>query len=231
MKARELEVNEAERHLRADAQRNRARLLEAAAAVFAEHGLEVSVGEVALRAGVGRATVFRNFPTKQDLIAAIVRKRIDDAIAAGRALLADGDPGESLFGFIGEIVGRHQIDRPLFEACADEFLVRPEMRAGYTQMLEVLDSLLDAGKQAGTVRPEIGALDVMMMVKGVCAALSSLGDPGGELPQRYVDLVCAAISTPAHPYPLRGSTPTLADLDHAHTAAGGETATRAGGIP
>jgi AcrR family transcriptional regulator len=223
-------MSEAERHLRADAQRNRERLLEAAATVFAEHGLDVSVGEVALRAGVGRATVFRNFPTKQDLIAAIVRKRIDDAVAAGRELLVGDDPGESAFAFIGEIVGRQRLDRPLFEACADEFLARPEMRAAYTRVLELLDSLLDAAKQAGTVRREVGALDVMMMVKGVCAALSSVGEPSGELAQRYVDLVCAAISTPSHAYPLRGNTPTLADLDRAHATAGGETATPSGGI-
>ena len=64
-----------ERPLRADAERNRRRLLAAAAQLFREQGLDVGVAEIAQCAGVGRATLFRNFPTKQDLIAAIVIKR------------------------------------------------------------------------------------------------------------------------------------------------------------
>jgi hypothetical protein len=157
--------------------------------------------------------VFRNFPTKQDLIAAIVGKRIHEAVVVGRELLASGDPADSVFGFIAEIVGRRQIDRALFEAVTEEFLSRAEIRAAMAQILTVLDELLDAGKRAGSVRPEIGALDVMMLVKGICAAMSSLGEHGGEIVERYVDLVCAAISTPARAQPLRGSTPTLPDLE------------------
>ena len=64
------------RRLRADAERNRTRLLEAAAEMFSEGGLDVGVGEIAARAGVGRGTLFRNFPTKQDLVAAVVVKRM-----------------------------------------------------------------------------------------------------------------------------------------------------------
>ncbi len=63
-------------HLRADAQRNLALILEAARAVFAEEGLDASVAEVAERAGVGTATIFRRFPTKDDLIAAILEQEL-----------------------------------------------------------------------------------------------------------------------------------------------------------
>ena len=75
-------------------------LLLAARTIFAEHGLEVSVGEIAHRAGVGRGTLFRNFPSKQDLIAAIVVERMREAAQAGRELLRDGDPAEAVFGYI-----------------------------------------------------------------------------------------------------------------------------------
>ena len=71
-------VNAATRPLRADAERNRKRLLDAAAAVFAEHGLEASTAEIARRAGVGHGTVFRRFPTKDDLVAAIVVDRLGE---------------------------------------------------------------------------------------------------------------------------------------------------------
>jgi AcrR family transcriptional regulator len=161
---------------------------------------------------VGRATVFRNFPTKQDLIAAIVIKRIGDAVAAGRELLATGDPAEGVFAFIGEMVGRQQVDRALVEAVETEFLARPEINAAIAEVLTVLDALLDVGKQAGTVRPDVGALDVMMMVKGVCAAGPALVSVDAQTVERLIDLVCAAISTPAHIRPLRGRTPTLASL-------------------
>ena len=187
----------AEKHLRADALRNRERILEAAADVFGEHGIEVSVGEVARRAGVGRATLFRNFPTKQDLIAAIVVERMRAAAQSGRELLGAEDPGEAVYAFIREILGRQQMDRGLFEAVAEEFLVRPEIRDAVTEVTGVLSELLDAGKRAGVIRPEVGAFDVMMLVKGLCVSVAAFGDAGGGLVDRHVDLVFAAITTPA----------------------------------
>src|SRR5947209_832906 len=98
-----------ERALRADAERNRRRVLDAAQALFRERGLDVGVAEIAQRAGVGRGTLFRNFPTKQDLVAAIVIDRMHEATEYGRTLLGDPDAGEAFFGFLEEIVGR-QLD-------------------------------------------------------------------------------------------------------------------------
>ena len=93
------------RTLRADAERNRRRLLVAAQALFCERGLDVGVGEIAQHAGVGRGTLFRNFPSKEDLIAAIVVERMTDATVLGKSLLEAPDPG-ALFQFLEEIVGR-----------------------------------------------------------------------------------------------------------------------------
>src|SRR5215472_3034478 len=96
---------QSDRALRADAERNRRRLLDAAQELFRERGLEVGVAEIAQRAGVGRGTLFRNFPTKQDLITAIVIDRMNEATEYGRTLLDAPDAGEALFGFLEEIVG------------------------------------------------------------------------------------------------------------------------------
>ena len=76
---------EERRPLRADAERNRRRLLEAATQLFCERGLDVGVAEIAERAGVGRGTLFRNFPSKEDLIAAIVVERMGESVGRGRA--------------------------------------------------------------------------------------------------------------------------------------------------
>src|SRR5258708_36935827 len=88
---------ESTKPLRADAERNRRLLLDAAAEAFAEHGLDVSVGEIARRAGVGQGTVFRRFPTKEHLIAAVVVDRMHQASARGRGAPPPPAPGAAGF--------------------------------------------------------------------------------------------------------------------------------------
>ena len=217
-------MSESERPQRSDALRNRQRLLQAAADAFCERGLEVGVGEIAQRAGVGRGTLFRNFPTKQDLIAAIVVERMRDAVLAGKALLAADEDGVAVFDFIEDVVGRQQIDRCLFEAVADEFLANSEIRAAHAEVVEVLEELLERGRQAGVIRPEVGAMDVLMLVKGVCAAAAALGEASPDIVERHLDLVRAAISTPGHAVPLRGKSPTLDDLNRAFPQPAGSPA-------
>src|ERR1700678_2312744 len=122
---------ESTKPLRADAERNRRLLLDAAAAAFAEHGLDVGVGEIARRAGVGRGTVFRRFPTKEHLIAAVVVDRMHHASDLGRDLLTDPDPGEALFALLGEMVRAARTDRALFEAVDDTFLANEDIRVAH----------------------------------------------------------------------------------------------------
>jgi AcrR family transcriptional regulator len=201
-----------ERPQRSDAARNRQRLLEAATAVFAERGLDAGVGEIAARAGVGRGTLFRNFASKEDLIAAIVVERMREAIGWGRELLAGAtDDSAAVFEFMEGVVSRQRSDKALVEAVADEFLANPEIRAVHAELLALLEDLLAQGKRAGAVRPEVGALDVMMLVKGVCATASAL-EASPEALARHLDLIRAAISSPGHLVPLRGRTPTVPDL-------------------
>ena len=202
-----------ERALRADAERNRKRLLAAAQALFRERGLEVGVAEIAQRAGVGRGTLFRNFPTKQDLIAAIVIERMKEATDYGRTLLDAPDAGEALFGFLEEIVGRQQVDRCLFDAVADTFLANEDIRAAHADIVRGLDDLLTRAKEAGAVRSDVGAMDVLVLVKGVCEAASALAATEPAIVGRQLDLVPAAISVSAADRPLRGRAPTLADVE------------------
>ena len=202
-----------ERALRADAERNRKRLLAAAQALFRERGLEVGVAEIAQRAGVGRGTLFRNFPTKQDLIAAIVIERMKEATDYGRTLLDAPDAGEALFGFLEEIVGRQQVDRCLFDAVADTFLANEDIRAAHADIVRGLDDLLTRAKEAGAVRSDVGAMDVLVLVKGVCEAASALAATDPAIVGRQLDLVRCAISVSAGGRPLRGRAPTLADVE------------------
>ena len=202
-----------ERALRADAERNRRRLLDAAESLFCERGLDVGVAEIAERAGVGRGTLFRNFPSKEDLIAAIVVERMGEAVDRGRGLLDARDPGEALFEFLAEIAGRQQLDRALFEAVADAWLANDEIRAAHAGVVGVLGDLLGRAQAAGAVREDIGAMDVLMLLKGVCEAACAFAGSEPGMVTRQLDLVCAAISAHAADRPLRGRPPTLADIE------------------
>lgn len=206
-----------EKPLRADAERNRRRLLEAAEALFGERGLDVGVGEIAQRAGVGRGTLFRNFPSKEHLIAAIVAERMNYATERGTELLEADDPGAALFGFLDEIVGRQQQDRALFESVGDIYMSNEEIRTAQSGVVGVLDQLLVRAQAAGTVRGDVGALDVLMLVKGVCQAASAFQHLDPDIAQRHLDLIRAALSTPHSAQPLRGRAPTLEDMERAFT--------------
>jgi AcrR family transcriptional regulator len=212
-------MEDAPRRMRADAERNRRRLLDAATVMFCERGLEVGVGEIAERACVGRGTLFRNFPSKEHLIAAIVVERMHESVARGRAALEAPDPGEALFGLIDQSVGLSQRDRTLFEALDDEWLSNDEIRAAHDELLGVLDQLVQRAQAAGAVRPDVSGIDVFMMVKGVCEASRSFQHLDPSVAARQLDLVWAAIAAPGVQRPLRGRPPSVEDLEHGARAA------------
>jgi AcrR family transcriptional regulator len=205
---------EERRTMRADAERNRRRLLDAATQMFCERGLDVGVGEIAQQAGVGRGTLFRNFPSKEHLIAAIVVERMRESITRGHAALEAPDAGQALFDLIEQSVGRSQTDRALFDAIAETWLANDEIREVHSELIGVLDALVRKAQDAGTIRRDISAVDVLMMVKGVCEAVASFQHLKPDVILRQLDLVRAAISAPGLEQLLRGSPPSLEDLEH-----------------
>jgi AcrR family transcriptional regulator len=183
--------------MRKDAQANRERLLEAADRMFREHGVEVSVGEIADAAGVGRGTLFRNFKNKDDLIAAVLAERLGEVLDYGRQLLEhDADDAEVTFTFVAGLVHRQEENRALLQAVSDELMHKAP---------ELFNAMLARGKRVGAIRPEATATDLMMLIKGLCML-----DPinQGPLPPetivRHLDLLRAALTTPEYARPLRG---------------------------
>jgi AcrR family transcriptional regulator len=212
------------RPLRADAERNRRALLDAAQAVFSERGLDVGVAEIAAQAGVGRGTLFRNFATKEDLIAAIVGEKMREVTEQGRALLDAPDPGDALFELMQVMVGRQQTDRALFEAVHDAFLANPEILQAYEDLVGVIEQLVVRAQEAGAVRSDVGAVDLLMMIKGACEAAVALHHVDPQIAQRQLDLVRAAISVAAAQQPLRGKAPTIKDFERASATSAQKTA-------
>jgi AcrR family transcriptional regulator len=217
-------MEEEPRRLRADAERNRRRLIEAATAIFCDRGLDIGVGEIAQEAGVGRGTLFRNFPTKEHLIAAVVVDRMNDSVLRGRAALQASDPGQGLFELIDQSIGRVATDRALFDAIGDAWLTNDVIRAAHTELMGVLDELVTRAQAGGAVRSDIGAVDVLMMIKGVCEAMRSFQHIDPDVGMRQLDLLWSAIAAPGAQRPLRGHPPTVSDLERAHVEAPGTKA-------
>lgn len=166
-----VEVSESPRPLRADAARNRARVLEVAYEIFAAEGLSVPIDEIAARAGVGAGTVYRHFPTKDALIHAVVADRLAAMVADARALLAGANPGEALFDFLQALLTWVTTDRGLVDALmgakVDVEAVAP---GAEEEFRSVLADLVTAGQRAGMVRPDVTAADVKVLLS-VCEAV------------------------------------------------------------
>ena len=162
------------RPLRADAVRNRARLLEVAYETFAAEGLSVPVDEIARRAGVGAGTVYRHFPTKEALFQAVIQDRMQRLVDDGYALLESAGPGEALFSFLRSMVLQWgATDRGLADALAG-FGIHIEQAAPDAEdaFLAVLDELLRAAQKAGTARRDIGVREVKSILVG-CQAMEA----------------------------------------------------------
>jgi AcrR family transcriptional regulator len=179
---------QADRPLRADAARNRARVLEVAYETFAAEGLSVPIDEIARRAGVGAGTVYRHFPTKEDLFRAVIEDRLARIVQEGRALLdTDADLGEALFTFLRSMVLQWgATDRGLADALAgsgiDIKTAAPEVEDAF---LSLLGELLRAAQEAGTVRRDVDVPELKALLVGGQAMQSYNAD----LAERVTEVV------------------------------------------
>jgi AcrR family transcriptional regulator len=175
------------RPLRADAARNRARVLEVAYETFAAEGLSVPIDEIARRAGVGAGTVYRHFPTKEALFAAVIEDQIQRLVDDGYALLKSDGPGEALFSYLRSIVLQWgATNRGLVDALAgfgiDVAQAAPDAEDAF---LSVLEELLRAAQEAGTARQDIGVREVKSILVG-CQAMEAYNS---ALAERVTDVV------------------------------------------
>ncbi|MFG3142563.1 TetR/AcrR family transcriptional regulator [Streptomyces sp. NPDC048211] len=166
---------------RADARRNRAKVLSAAGEAFAEQGLDVPLGEIARRAGVGAGTVYRHFPNKQVLLEAVFTRHLDELVASGERRMARFAPTEAFFGFLLDIVEKsHGRGYVCDVVAADASWPRPMLAACVLRFRRVLTALLHAAQRAGGVRADIGPDDVVSLTVGCASTLAARRDrPAG----------------------------------------------------
>jgi len=163
----------ADRPLRADAQRNRDKVLRAAQDAFAASGYGVPLDEIAAMAGVGPGTVYRHFPSKEELFEAVVTARLGDLIAAARSLASDPDPGQAFFGFLGRFRQEAAVKRDLPDAIAIPGSLQDELHAA-------LDVLLRRAQQAGAVRADVTTQDLTALLKGLLRTINDLPPGTGD---------------------------------------------------
>jgi AcrR family transcriptional regulator len=164
------------RPLRADARRNRDRVLEAARAAFGAEGSDVSLDEIARRAGVGPGTVYRHFATKEALFEAVVFDRMEELVEEARALAGGPDPGRAFSSFVERLALEGAQKRDLVEALASDGI---HLRLGEATIVrtltDVLAELLRRAQRAGAVRSDVGVDDVMALLTGAAFAICHSG--------------------------------------------------------
>ncbi|MBB3131497.1 AcrR family transcriptional regulator [Paenibacillus rhizosphaerae] len=164
--------------LRADARRNRERILDVATKVFATEGLEVPIDEIANRAGIGIGTVYRHFPTKEELIEAVVFSFKQRLIEKAREML-EQDPGQAFFHFLSLIVREGTGNKALIAALARSGAdIRRPLSGISLDFQNALGELLNCAQQAGSVRNDIQVTDITAILFGVMRTLEYNDDSG-----------------------------------------------------
>jgi AcrR family transcriptional regulator len=188
------------RPLRADAARNRRLLLTTAAEEFDERGLNVSVADIARRAGVGKGTVFRHFATKDDLVAAIVLDRIGALTEAGEQQLDAPDPGAALLEFLTAVTRELQHYDLAFLQRAGA--LDTEMGRAQERLFRHIHVLVDRAREHGALRADVTGADVVALMCAPKHAADSLPDAPPGLWQRYLAIIFDGLRPEgAHPLP------------------------------
>lgn len=189
------------RRLRADAALNRDRIVDAATELFAARGIAVPLDEVARKAGVGVATLYRRFPTRADLAAATFERNLSRYTEAVDRALGDADPWQGFRALVYELCQLQASDAGLRELLTVSFPASSiiEKRAGGA--LAKLGTLIERAQDAGSLRPDVVPGDVVVMLlanAGVVSATSDSGcAPGAEPWRRFAALIIDAFAV--HP--------------------------------
>jgi AcrR family transcriptional regulator len=180
---------------RADARRNRERVIAAAAEVFAERGMDAGVPEIAQRAGVGKATVYRSFPSKEHLVAAVACERLAWITGLTTAALARDDAGAAFADVVVSIAAQQASDCALAGALAADVDV-PELHAARAATHTALEALVDRARAAGAVRADATAEELRVLLTGVSQVLRAAGVRDERTWRRYGRLVADALRDP-----------------------------------
>ena len=183
------------RRLRADAERNRARLLEAARAAFASGQAAVTLEQIARDADVGIGTLYRHFPSREALVEALYREELAHLCASAGELLAAQAPDRALRSWMDRFAGYATAKREMADAlCAVFASGAVTVSQAREELTAAVQQILDAGTAAGTLRDDVRSEDIVATIVGMFAATSLAG--GREQLERMLDLLMDAVRRP-----------------------------------
>ncbi|GAA3515547.1 AcrR family transcriptional regulator [Streptosporangium album] len=158
-----------ERPRRADAQRNYESLLASAKRVFDEQGVDAPLDDVARRAGVGNATMYRHFPTRRELIIAVYADEVTELCARGETLLGEEPPGDALFTWLRTFIAHVATKRELALALADDHGGQRStlFHRWHAAMHASASALLTRAQRAGAVRADLDTSDLLALANGI----------------------------------------------------------------
>jgi AcrR family transcriptional regulator len=184
-----------ERPLRRDAERNRQRILEAAAAAFAEDGLSVTLDEIARRAGVGVGTIYRRFPDKEQLIDALFEARMNAIADEAKAALEADDAWAGLMLFFERAAAQQACDRGFKEVALSGVHGLDRVKRARQLMFPLVSALVARAQADGSLRPDVYATDIplLQLMLGSLSDCTREVDP--EAWRRYLGIVTDGLRT------------------------------------
>ncbi len=177
-----------ERAMRADAQRNRERILDAARARFAEHGLDAGIDQIATDAGVGVGTVYRHFPTKEDLVRALQAARFQWLSELAQECLVADDAWDGFEDFMYRSAELQANDRALSQIMAERPEGAAEEAVG-SGLVEGVEALVERAQLSGDLRADVVSFDVPMIMCGLGRATGVGPDDPSISWDRYLTII------------------------------------------
>lgn len=174
--------------LRKDAELNRQRLLAAAAELFAERGLDVTLNDIAHHAGVGVGTAYRRFANKEQVIDALFEQRLDEVVSLASQAVQDADAWHGLTTFLDRALALQREDRGLKELLNNPHLGQDRVNESRDKIAPLINSIVDRAKQQGTLRGDFEGTDAIFVQIALAAVMDSTRHVAPDLYRRYLTI-------------------------------------------
>jgi AcrR family transcriptional regulator len=193
--------------LRSDARRNRERLVASARELFAREGVDVSVEEITHHAGLGMGTLYRHFPTKEELVDAVLEDAFADIVAAAERAAAERDAWTGFTGFLETVFERHAANRGLKDVLATSARGAQRAEAMRARVRPLVRRMIERAQEQGTLRPDFVPEDMPLLFWTTDRVIEETRAVAPDYWRRYLGLLLdglrAEAATPLPQPPLR----------------------------